>query len=112
MELVEPRCPECGTPFNPDDPRTVELNSTPLLKFLMKKNSVWTAFPAFLLICLSVGAKFSHNPFLGALLIIPTVVVVLVTLYIWMVRARFQQWLRRRQRERDRETQSEKYKSS
>jgi hypothetical protein len=100
--LKENRCPECGGPFDPDDPQTYEAFDPPLLvRFVSRKITVWTIFPLFLAGGAFVLAAFIlHNPLMRDVLAVPLVLIALVTLYIVSARLRFQTWERRHRRKR------------
>ena len=103
VRLTEPRCPECGTEFNPDDPRTMVLHNSWLADFLGKKTTIWTISPAILL---CTAAVFTHVYFSSAaisnVLMVLAVVVTVPTIYLLMARWNFRGYLRRKQQEADR----------
>ncbi len=100
MRLTEPRCPECGTAFDPDDPRTIQVFEPPAwARFVAKKITVWTVFPVFLAGGAYIGARFGlRNVLMADVLTVPLVVIGAGTLYTVMVRLRFRLWERRRRK--------------
>jgi hypothetical protein len=102
VRLTEPRCPECGTVFNPDDPRTMVIHKSRLADLLGKKTTLWTVSPA---IVAGMAAIFLHVyfPETGlAISILAAVIVGVPTLYLLMARRNFRAYLRRKQREAER----------
>ncbi len=103
VRLTEPRCPECGTMFDPEDPRTMILHDSRLAEFLSKRMTIWTILPTLLVCAAAIGA---HIYFPGATWGIPVKTAAFLlasgTLYIGMARYNFRSYLRKRQREADR----------
>jgi hypothetical protein len=100
--LTERRCPECGTTFDPDDPRTMVVFEPPMLvRFVSRKISVWTFFPVFLAGGAYVLAGFVlRNALMRDVLAVPLALIGVGTLYMVWARIRFQMWERRRRRKR------------
>ncbi len=103
VRLTEPRCPECGTEFNPDDPRTMTIHNSWLSDFLGRKTSLWTVSPA-IASCTAAVATHAYFPTatISDLLMILAVVVTVPTVYLLMARWNFHGYLRRKEREADR----------
>ena len=100
--LQAQRCPECGTPFDPDDPQTYEAFDPPLLlRFVSRRITVWTFFPLFLAAgAFVLATHVLHNPLMRDVLAVPIVLIALATLYSVSVRLRFQTWERRHRKNR------------
>jgi hypothetical protein len=100
IRLTAPRCPECGTAFDPEDPRTMILHESRLAEFLSKRTSLWSVFPAVLACAAAIAA---HIFFPDATWSIPLKAAAILlaggTLYIGMARYNFRSYLRKRQRE-------------
>jgi hypothetical protein len=97
VRLTEMRCPECGTPFDPDNPTTMNFHFSPVVAFLEKPITFWTVFPG-LLIWGGIGSLIVLMPsnemvWLGSLLMM---IPVLGTFYVVYARLRFQAFKRRR----------------
>jgi hypothetical protein len=48
FRLTVPRCPECGKPFDPDDPATLRFSRSRLDALLSRRSTLYTCLPAFI----------------------------------------------------------------
>src|SRR6187402_2906557 len=100
IRLTEPRCPECGTPFDPNDPGTMTIHRSRLIDFLSKPMPLWLFAPPILLFTAAWALHMALNR--------PSVVTVsllaagcfsgTITLYIWAVKTKFRRWLKKREK--------------
>ncbi len=96
-KLREARCPECGTEFDPDDPKTVHLTRSRLMKFLTAKTSVWIFLPTLMVGCVLMWAIVTPGQReLAGMLMVVEMVALMGTLWVIAARRRFQGWLKRR----------------
>jgi hypothetical protein len=101
VRLLSDRCPECGRPFDPTDPRTMDFGRSRIIEFLKKPTTFWTWLPAILLIgCAATGQiVFPRTPAADGLVAVAALVT-LSTMYIASARRRFRSFLRKQEREK------------
>jgi hypothetical protein len=100
LRLKNHRCPECGTPFNPEDPRTMDLGRSRLVTFLATPTTLWTWLPTLFTAGAAMAATFVMPlPFLNIPLIAAALLVAVATLYITAARRRFHRFMRNRERD-------------
>ena len=103
LRLPKPRCPECGTPFDPADPKTMDYNHPNWSKFLQKPITLKTRLPAIAAFAVIVIACCFPEILILQLLILPAVLIILVTSYISFARRRMQRWLRKKAKDEKKE---------
>jgi hypothetical protein len=98
VHLTTPRCPECGTMFDPDDPSTMEIHRSALVEFLSKPMPLWAwCIPGTLLIgAICSHLSSGHPSTLTGILMMAGIFSGLVTLYFASAKARFQRWMKKR----------------
>jgi hypothetical protein len=97
--LQSHRCPECGRPFDPENPRTMDFGRSRLITFLSRPTSVWTWTPAAVVcgIALCAHLQFPAHP--GSIALIGAAVLTAgATWYISAARSRFRRFLKKRDR--------------
>jgi hypothetical protein len=99
--LLSDRCPECGRPFDPTNPRTMDFGRSRVIGFLKKPTTFWTWLPAILLVgCAATGQiVFSRTPAADELVAVAALFT-LGTMYIASARRRFHRFLRKHEREK------------
>jgi hypothetical protein len=97
VRLPEPRCPECGTAFDPSNPETMDFNRPLWARFFERPNTPGTWVPAVVLTVPALLASIflRENPYLAAITL-PAIIVLGCTLYVVSarrgLRRRLQKW--------------------
>ena len=99
VRLTEPRCPECGTAFDPNDPRTMLIHHSPLAEFLSKPMPLWLTVPPFALCAASIALATIKSSTLADTLMIVGILWGLVSVYLWAAKRRFRRFLKKRAQE-------------
>jgi len=99
LRLPKPRCPECGAPFDPADPTTMDYNRPSWAKFVQKPVTFRMWLPAIVSFAiLAIAVVFPENP-LMLLLGIFALLVIVATSFVSYARRRMQRYLRKRAKE-------------
>jgi len=102
LRLPKPRCPECGSPFDPADPKTMDYNRPSWAKFVQKPTTLKMWLPAIASFAiLATAIAFPENLAL-LLLCIPALLIIVVTLFVSYARRRMRRYLRKRAAEKRR----------
>jgi hypothetical protein len=96
LRLRENRCPECGTAFDPNDPKTMDFGWPKVTRFLERPSTVWTYAPLGVAVVAAGGAGLAGNPEAASGLLSATVLVGMATLYVVTARWRFRRFMRQR----------------
>jgi hypothetical protein len=98
VRLTVPRCPECGTAFDPDDPKTMTIHRSRLVDFLSKPMPWWgLGVPVVLLMGAVCSWLVSGGPStLTVFLSTSGVLSGMFAVYIWSAKIRFRRWLKKR----------------